>query len=308
MNKKQQIWIYGTGAIGSSLGALLFQAGCSVKLIGTSPHWSAIRADGLQLHTPNQDPIKIKLLTISPEDLPRLGDNDLVLLTGKLTDLPGSIEILKHRLSPDTDLITLQNGLFIDQQISDSLARPVDRGLIFFGANSPRPGEVFLYPGRIKFKQTPVTQQLASLFTDNLISAGTYPGFTEIEWTKLAINCIANPLAGLLGVYNLELSESELDPVKELILAEIRAVALANGVKLSLSTGDFNRYMQGATGGNIASLYSDLKQGKETEIEALNGFVVEEGARLGIPTPANALLTSLIRFLESAAKKSSNTR
>jgi 2-dehydropantoate 2-reductase len=51
----------------------------------------------------------------------------------------------------------------------------------------------------------------------------------------------------------------------------------------------------------FSSTAQDLARGKPTEIEHLNGFVVRRGAALGVPTPANRVLTALVRLLESKA-------
>jgi len=307
MSRLTRIWIYGAGAIGSSMAGLLYTAGCSVRLIGSSPHLRKIGSEGLLFQIADQPPKNLPLGTILPEDLPTFDADDMVLLTGKLTGLTAAAERLKDLLSSETRVIALQNGLNVDQTAASLLSRPVERGLIYFGANCPEVGKVKLYPGLIRLRSAPATEQLAKLLLDTPIRAELKDEFMEIEWTKLAINCIANPLAGLLGAPNSALSDSNLDPFKESILSEVREIALANGIKLAISTKDFNRYIRGATGENIASLHSDLRRGEKTEIEALNGLIVREGALWNIPTPANTLVLGLIRFLEISAGAKTNT-
>jgi 2-dehydropantoate 2-reductase len=51
----------------------------------------------------------------------------------------------------------------------------------------------------------------------------------------------------------------------------------------------------------LSSTAQDILKGKRTEIDHLNGYVVREGAALGIPTPANRTLNALVKLLELTA-------
>jgi len=53
-----------------------------------------------------------------------------------------------------------------------------------------------------------------------------------------------------------------------------------------------------ATSGNVASMLQDVLNKKRTEIDAINGAIVREGAALGIPTPVNFTLTSLVQAFQ----------
>jgi len=59
-----------------------------------------------------------------------------------------------------------------------------------------------------------------------------------------------------------------------------------------------------ATAGNIASMLQDVLKNKMTEIEAINGAIVREGQELGIPTPVNMTLTSLVQGLQETYEES----
>ena len=49
-----------------------------------------------------------------------------------------------------------------------------------------------------------------------------------------------------------------------------------------------------------SSTAQDLARGKRSEIDHLNGFIVCQGAALGVATPVNRLLHTLVRLLEAA--------
>lgn len=293
MSGVERIWIVGTGAVGSALAGLLHgREKVKVHLVGGSVHWRAIRDKGLDFQVKDQGRELLSLDCLGPEELPSLGPGDLVLLTGKLPDLKGVLSSLKPKVGAEAELVALQNGLGADRLAAGLLGRPVERGLLFFGANCPEPGGVIYNPGIIRLKQSPGTEPLAGLLEKAPIRCELLEDFRPTEWFKLAINCVANPLAGLLGANNEQIRQPVLDPAKEAILAEVRAVARAEGVELSLGVDFYNAKIKGK---NVPSMRADLVRGRPTEIDFLNGAVADLGRKQGIPTPANDLLVSLVK-------------
>jgi 2-dehydropantoate 2-reductase len=296
-----KIWIIGTGAVGSALAALLRQFGeADVVLVGESIHWRQITDQGLQFEIADQQPTRISIPTVAPADLPHVSKHDLVLLTGKLPNLHRAVALLKRSVSPETPIIALQNGFQIDRTVSEQLCRPIGRGLIMFGALVPEPGHVIYFPGKALLRPSHATAQLARQLATAPLVCETSDDFISAEWSKLAVNCLANPLAGLMNRSNAELAATELNPVKEAILSEVQSVAAAAGIELKMTVESFNRYMTGPTGRNIASLHSDLKRGSMTEIDSLNGFIVQEAASHGIDAPVNRLITDMIHYLSAS--------
>lgn len=301
MNASRQVWIIGAGAVGSVIAALMKQAGhVSAILVGQSPHWDAVRAQGLQFEMTGAEPCRLDITTASLTDLEGLGPQDLVLLTEKLPQLlTRTAPLLGDRIPTTTDIVALQNGFGITEIIQGALGRPIDRGLILFGARSCARGHVHYYPGRIRLPPTKGAQAIHDALVGAPIQCEFADDFRAAEWAKLAVNCLANALAGLIGVTNARIGAADLDPAKEAILAEVIAVGRAAGTDLDMTVADFNRYIGGATGDNIPSLHTDLQRGLPTEIDYINGAVVRLGREYGIPTPVNALVTCVIRALES---------
>jgi 2-dehydropantoate 2-reductase len=200
-----------------------------------------------------------------------------------------------YRSQDGTGIIALQNGMGVEELIEKTLGRTVDRGLTFFGANSHRPGEVRYYPGKIRLRPSAVTQAFAKLMEENPVACKLSSDFRTTEWMKLAINCIANPLAGILGINNRDITQAVLDPVKEAILKEVCEVASAEGITINITAQDINRYLDMD---NTPSLQADLARNHPTEIDFLNGAVLRLAAKHGIVVPANSLVVSLVKFLE----------
>jgi 2-dehydropantoate 2-reductase len=125
-----------------------------------------------------------------------------------------------------------------------------------------------------------------------------------LVWRKLIVNVGINALTALLRVPNGALVTTEV--ARELLLqavAEALAVAAARGIVLQQADPlaqvlDVAR----ATGANRSSMLQDVLRGSPTEIATINGAIVHEGRRLGVPTPVNSLLTALVRALDATAE------
>lgn len=298
----ERVFIVGAGAVGSALAGLLFRAGMErVVLVGRSVHWQTVRDKGLVFHTVGGEEVRLSIETATPEEMPETIPTDLVLLTGKLPDLESVASWLAPKAGPETPLIALQNGLEIRALAAAVFGREMERGLLFFGANSPEPGRVVYNRGLIRLESSAATLALAGLLEKADIKPIVVEDFRPVEWFKLAINCVANPLAGILGAHNEAIRQPVLDPAKSAILAEVVRVARAAGVELDLDADFYNQKIKGS---NTPSLRTDLVRGRPTEIDHINGAVVAKGRELGVPTPVNELVVSLVKHLETVTGRS----
>lgn len=84
------------------------------------------------------------------------------------------------------------------------------------------------------------------------------------------------------------------------VVGECRAVAEASGVSLAPDILDGVLGLAATMPEQFSSTAQDLRRGKPTEIDHLNGFVVRRGAELGVPTPANNVLLTLVKAAETA--------
>ncbi len=296
----RRCWVVGAGVMGSALAAELHrQGGAEVHLVGQSLHLRRVRQEGLWVEFPGREPQLLRLRAELPGEVPRLSGEDLVILAVKATALAETAFWLRERLSPRSGVLALQNGMGIRELLAESLGRPAARGLFFMGALGVWPGRVRVFPGRgIRLAPSPEGQALCAWLQGSGLQCRPEEDFAAVSWRKLAINCVANPLAGLLDCGNRHLVRPVLDPVKDAILDEVRRVARAHGVELDLDAAAFNSLV---TPDNTPSLRIDLLRGKPTEIDFLNGAVVRLGAEVGVATPVNQTLVSLVRFLEGGA-------
>lgn len=296
MQSYERCWIIGAGAVGSVLAAILHQSQkIETSIVGRSVHAKEIRKNGLHLQVLDNKPLNVPIKAISPDQVPPLKKRDIVLMAVKVPALDSTLRWLRPKCGPEVGIIALQNGIGPEQIITRGLKRPVDRGLVFFGANSTSPGKVRYFPGSIHFRPSAITETFCNLLERSAIKCRLAENFKEMEWFKLAINCIANPFAGILNAGNRQIAEDTLNPAKELVLYEVRQVAQAEGVTIDVTVKDMNRYLDHD---NVPSLNTDLKRGMKTEIDFINGAVIRLGKLHAIPTPANRFLVSMVKFLE----------
>jgi 2-dehydropantoate 2-reductase len=239
--------------------------------------------------------IHVLLRVLRPSEVPALSDDDLVILTGKIHSIEAVTSWLAKKISGRTGIIALQNGIGPEDIIEKGLQRSVDRGLVFFGAHCLSQGKCQYYPGRIRMKPSTVAEGFCKLLEDTAVKCEISDNFKKTVWQKAAINCIANPLSGILRINNREITQDLLDPGKDALLKEVKEVARAEGVVLHIGVEQINRYLDQD---NIPSLRTDLERGMPTEIDFINGAVARIGRYHGIATPANDLVVSIVKFLE----------
>ena len=123
----------------------------------------------------------------------------------------------------------------------------------------------------------------------------------EEIWKKLIVNCVLNPLTVILQVRNNEIMIDSLREIRHRIIQECIAVGNAEGVSFESNLEEcIERKIARYT--NYSSMCQDIMKRKKTEINFLNGKIVELGRKHGIPTPVNDTLVGLIKFLEVQGK------
>jgi len=303
----------GAGAMGSVFGAFLAEAGHRVHLVGRAGHMAAVREQGLSVggiwgeHLTRDVSAYTSVSQVPPEPF------DLVLITTKAYDTERAAGEVKPLLSPATLVVSIQNGLGNYEAISAQVG--AERTLIsrvIFGVDVVREGraEVTVHGGDCMLGNpagavpTPRIEEIARTFTEAGIKAQATDQIIGYVWGKLLYNCCLNPLSAILGVtYGHLLRTQETRALMVGVVQESFAVAERHRVPL-LWAGpeDYRRLLFEelipTTASHYASMYADLRRGKRTEIDALNGAVARLGREVGTPSPTNEFLTSLVKARE----------
>ncbi len=140
--------------------------------------------------------------------------------------------------------------------------------------------------------------QIRELFTNAGIPCQLSKDIRRSKWEKMCWNCVFNPLTVLIDdKVSRALEHPEMMRVIHQIVAEITAVSAAVKVPLPSDMPDRVVKWTQEIRDIHTSMYDDWKAGRQTEIGNLNGYIVDQGRALGIPTPVNEALTAMIKTL-----------
>ncbi|NTW05297.1 MAG: 2-dehydropantoate 2-reductase [Peptococcaceae bacterium] len=298
------IAILGAGAIGSFIGARLSVGLNNVTLINRwAEHIDNINNYGLKIDQGNNTTfVKIKGVTSSET----LGIQDLVIVMVKSYQTEEAVANIKNLLGPDTRILTLQNGLGNAEQIIKTL------GNVKLLAGTTAHGSAIIGPGHIKYGGSGETvigpfsgpwfaEDIATVLSSCGLITRVTNDVTGLLWGKVLINAGINALTAICGVNNGWLIEREetLSLMKSLVN---EGVAVAKRLKITLPYDNPLEKVISvarATGENRSSMLQDLDHRKKTEIDYINGAIINAGIKTGIPTPCNNTITLLVKALES---------
>jgi 2-dehydropantoate 2-reductase len=288
--------VLGGGAIGSVYAAKL-AARHDVTLVARPAHVDAINADGLRLTGREELTARIHATTNVSAIAPRT----LVLLTTKVNDSRTAIASISPRLHDDTIILCVQNGLHSEQVVKDVVggACLVLRAVTQFGAIFQAPGVIdYKVAGYTLIERSARSDAVACVLTDSGLDGRVSENIKADVWRKLIFNCVINPITSIIGSDVGSIADTRLDPLKRLVVDECVQVARADGVVFD---ADFVQLIADVFGPsrNIASMRQDLLKGKPTEIDFMNGAVVELGRRHGLACPVNAALTAIVKAMQS---------
>lgn len=290
----ETVIILGAGALGSYYGSLLSRV-IDVLLIGRAPHIEAINEHGLVVSGEIKATHKVQAST----KLTSIPEKALLMVTTKAYDLEAAVRSVRHLLRSDTTVLVLQNGLGIEAIARSMVTQgEVVRGLASTGVELPAPGRIEVKLVRkTVFPATPTGKRLWRLFGACGLEVHLAEDMEAEVWRKLVMNCVINPLSALFRVPNSAIATDHLRAVREGVVEECLNVAEAEGVVLDPSIAD-EITKAAASYSNVSSMCQDILKGRRTEIDFLNGMVVELGRRHGIATPVNDTLAHLVRFME----------
>jgi 2-dehydropantoate 2-reductase len=327
-----RIGIIGAGAIGSVVGGLLTKAGHDVTLVDQWPeHVEKMRGQGLRLSGTCGDHL-IPVQALHIHEMQRIAEPfEAAFVAVKSYDTEWATALaMQYLRKPDGVVVDFQNGIN-DHRVAAVAGKERTLGcVITIGAGMYEPGHAMRTDqGSIGFKigeldgaDSPRARKLAEIMSAVAPTKVTTNLFGE-RWSKLTVNCMANPLAGLSGWGS---AEVRTEPVPSRIGIHVAAEAIrvggASGYEVEPIYGiAAQRFVDAAEGrgyaevaadmaasakhltGGRPSLLQDVMRGRRTEIEYLNGYVCAEGRRLGVPTPVNdAVVKTVLSYKVGALK------
>lgn len=290
--------LLGCGALGGVFASLLTQSGQSTRVLLRERHRATLHPGidftSLDGHT--------QLLTIERGFISQPGAIKRLLVMTKASQVVPALTPLIGRLPAGVPIVLLHNGMGIAEQVVQRFPHhPVIAGVTSHGAMQS--GHfVFRHTGKGETWLGPVNEaaKAHAYLADELARALGQAGWDEQilvrQWQKLAINCAINPLTALYKVKNGELSGTRFTDALQQICVEVADVMQAEG--LPVSNEDLLRRVMMVvelTADNYSSMYQDMELGRETEIEAITGFLLAKAVQHGIAVPVNQGLYQAIK-------------
>jgi 2-dehydropantoate 2-reductase len=305
-----QVVVYGAGAIGSLVGARLQESGTNVSLIGRRAHVDAIQTNGLTVKGPDQSRlVRLPATTVLADPA------EIILLTVKSQDVQEACRTIA-RLDSDATVVTMQNGVRSDREAAEILGPGRIVGCVLnISATYLEPGVVEQNTKELLQVGAPFPQSMTrvegvlALLSPSMRTEHV-PDIARARWTKL----MANLNNAIMAITGLPIGRALRHPgLARLSIATIRegvrtaqlggfgldqsrrarTFRLMSTLPMSLSYRLFGSRLAGnfppeSTYG--PSTLQSILRGSSSELDYLNGEIVTLGARIGRPTPYNAVL------------------
>jgi 2-dehydropantoate 2-reductase len=334
----KKIVIVGAGAVGGYTGAHMIQAGEDVTFIDPWPeHVEAMRRNGLRItHAMDVPEFIVPVRALHVTDAQVLAKEtpvDIAFICMKSYDTEWAATFIRQYLAPDGHVVSLQNCMneaaiagvvgwgrtlgCVASSITVGLDEP---GHVHRGAGKGGARHTVYRAGEVHGRVTPRVEEITRL-VGTADSAKVTTNLWGERWSKLVANVMQNGLAAATGLAsNAMLENDTIRRFSARLGAEAIRVGQAQGYALEeilhLPPETLARAGEGDAeaeqivdaqrfkdAGRLSaemrpSMGQDMMKGRRTEIEFMNGLVVREGNRLGLPCRANALLTDLVLRVE----------
>ncbi|ABO49857.1 ketopantoate reductase [Desulforamulus reducens MI-1] len=308
-----KVLVFGLGALGTVYSCLLKKQGHMVVGFARNSKAEQIRKNGIKVcGIWGKHETKLDYVVSGTEDIQDISF-DLIIVTVKSFATEDVASQLTKILSPETYVFLAQNGYGNFESAAKYI--PEERiilGRVIFGAETISTGvskvsaiadDVIL--GNPKnLIGLEILNYFAGLFNSAGVPTRTSTEIMKYIWDKIIYNSALNPLGALLDVSYGELTS--VDHARVLINGIVKEIfAVINAMGQEPLTPSFDDYIQffyekllPPTGSHHSSMLQDIRNGRKTEIDSLNGAIVRLGREYGVSTPYNEMVTLLSKAQE----------
>ena len=309
-----KILVVGLGAVGTVFSCFLEEHGHHVTGLDLEPVASVIKRQSVRVTGIWGDhAAKLDAVATSAEQI-RDRDFDLVIVTVKSFDTEQVVAQIAGLAGPNTYVFLAQNGYGNYEAAAASVPEEkIILGRVIFGAETRGPGAsavtvtaddlVLGSPKNLIDRQ--VLEGFATMIDNSGIPSRASEQVMEYVWGKIIYNLALNSLGAILEVSYGKLAESEHSRIlMDSMIRETFAVLQAMEQPTlwpdaEAFIDDFYGRLVPSTAAHHASMLQDIQRGGKTEIDALNGAVVELGRSHGVDTPVNEVVAALVRAKEN---------
>ncbi len=310
------VLIYGGGAVGLGIATALIKSGCKVDIVARGKTVEMLEKHGIERrgifgsfhYKPDFFGVYSSIKEIEDKHY------DYILTAVKSNDSETAAKDIKENLDGKFDKIVLmQNGWGNFEIFSKQFdSKKIFNARVITGFTRPEPNvsEITVHADYIKIGSISGENRESIKALAELIDKGGIPCITTAEivkdlWAKMLYNCALNPVGAIFGVNygGLETSEYSREIMKN-IVDEIFEVMRAKGYKTYWENSEeylktFYEKLLPPTRGHYSSTLQDIRAGKRTEIDALNGQVVNLGEEAGVNVKVNRTIVQMIKFMEN---------
>lgn len=297
----------GAGAMGSALGALLFEAGNAVTLVDVAQKAvESINTDGLIVE--EKDGTSRSVRVPATADPASVGPVELVIVFVKCYHTEVAVRGAAPLIRSDTVVLSLQNGWGNAPRIAGIVGpEKVVVGVTYHSATVRGPGRILhagkgpTFLGEIGQPVSARVQRIAETFQAAGIPVTASDTVLDEIWKKLALNVATLPTSATIGVTADRLLDTpQMQGLMQALLKEVVSVANAQGISL-----DFTERWEAISGllgrlapGTKGSMLQDVENRRQTEIDVINGAILAAGEQTGVPTPYSRAMVALMKALE----------
>jgi 2-dehydropantoate 2-reductase len=307
--KITKIVVLGAGAVGCYFGGLLARAGNKVHLIARDRHVKAIKKNGLFMDCQSfQEYVAID----ASSSMEEIADADLILVCVKSPDTKNVLEEIKNLIKPETLIVSLQNGVDNAERISQVVSNKVFPAVVYVATGMSGDGQVKhfgrgeLIIGNSKYDESTSQElhQICNLFLSADIPCLISDNIYRELWLKFLVNCSYNGISAIGQISYGEMVQQ--DNIKNLIddlTAEFLLVANKENISISVDEAQtVNANIAKTMASQKSSTAQDLVRQKPTEIDYLNGLIIQKATQHGLDVPSHKAIYALVKMLENQQK------
>ncbi len=323
--------VYGAGAIGGYLGAILTASGEDVTLVARGAQYEALSTRGIQLDGPRSgrpEPIKVRVCKPGEEK----GPYDTIFVTLKSQQIAEAAQHLRGLVAKDGVFVFPQNGIpwwyfqGIESKYKGTQLKAVDPDGVLtrtfephmmIGGTALKPADM-IAPGHIKLPDAETdalvigeidntvserVQQITAMTTRAGWNGRVSDDVRKVKWTKLTGNAVWNSLGAITQSTGRETAEFPgTRPLAVALMREVIAVAESVGTKLDT---DPEAIVDGVAKrvSLPTSTLQDVRAGRPLEMDAIVNVVLELGALTGVATPSLQVVAACVNLLNQRITK-----
>src|SRR5438552_2402652 len=310
MARREHILVAGAGAIGGLYAATLAKVADVAVLDTNRAHVEAIRQNGLKLTGCTESVTKLAAFASAAEMGKRRFDAVIMLVKSQATG--AAFASIRPTLEGRPVLVTFQNGMGNEELLAQISDLDVAHGASFEAARHDGPGCVhhlvhgedsWLGPARGKVESI---AWLGELMTRSGLPTKVVADPRGAIWGKFIFNSVMNPIGAIVrGVNAARYEVPEMRALIDDMATECVRVAEALGILLEFDPMYLVKKIRAGESPltrHAGSMAQDIEAGRETELEAMTGYVVRKAKELGVPVPVTESVYRMAKGVEYAAR------